>query len=348
MTRPARPPRRSAAAARRLVQQNTSRAEGPVRPDVAAAVAAYRPHTLDQRTWTLVEPVVGRTLHGSTVTGPESLRKHITHLALFYGWAHHQGLPLEVATLTRPHIDAYISTGMPQSSAKSRSDRRARLRRIADRLHPDQAVRGAAIARPAVKPPYTSAEMATIARTALEQSEPTRRRLCLCVGLGAGAGLASTDLRHLRRGDIDDRGAAGLYVTVRSPRARTVPVLTSYELHVRVGLHGLAADDLVLGMPVDARNLAARAVDDAVLLDDCPHIEQSRLRHTWLAVMLSSRVPLRTLLAASGLQSAKTLTDLLEHLPPDDSAAEPTTDPAGVMTGPSRALALLRDPEVLA
>lgn len=325
----------AAAAARRLVQEQASRIHGPIRTEVAAAVSAYRPHALDRVTWSLVEPVVSRALHASKVTGVESLRKHVTDLAFFFNWAHDQALPLEVASLTRQNIEAFVATGMPQSSPKSRSDRRAKLRAIADQLHPDQSPHGAAIARPNVKPPYTDAEMATITRVASEQTGPTRRRLCLCVGLGAGAGLASSDLRQLRAGNIEDRGAAGMYVTVPGPRARTVPVLASYEGLVRAGLLGLSREDLVLGMPADARNLAARAVDDAVLGADCPHIDQSRLRHTWLALMLTAWVPLTALLAAAGLRSPRTLTDILEHLSPHLNA------------DPDTVLALLRAPEVL-
>jgi len=302
---------------------------------VAAAVSSYRPHAIDSATWTLLTPAVSRTLHASKVTGIESLRKHVTHLAIFFKWAHDQTLPLDVTTLTRPNVETFIATGMPHASPKSRSDRRAKLRAIADQLHPDQSPHGAPIARPRVKPPYTHAEMATIARVALDQKGETRRRMCLCVGLGAGAGLASSDLRALRAGDIEDRGDAGLYVAVPAPRPRFVPVLVNYEHLVRTGLHGLSPTDLALGMPPDARNLAAGAVEDAVLSNDCPHIEQSRLRHTWLAVMLTARVPLTTLLATAGLRSPKTLTDLLEHLSPD-------------ATDQSSLLELLRNPEVLA
>jgi integrase len=325
--------RHSAAAARRLVQERALRAHAPVRAEVAAAVSSYRPNAIDGSTWSLVEPVVSRTLHASKVTGVESLRKHVTHLAVFFAWAQNRALPLEMSALTRPNVEAFIATGMPHSSPKSRSDRRAKLRAIADQLHPDQSPRGVAIARPKVKPPYTDAEMATIARVALEQTGQTRRRVCLCVGLGAGAGLASSDLRSLRAGDIEDRGDAGLYVAVPAPRPRRVPVLVDYETLVRTGLRGLSATDLALGLPADARNLAAGAMEDAVLGDDCPHIEQSRLRHTWLALLLTARIPLTTLLEVAGLRSPKTLTDLLEHLSP----GAPDED----------SLELFRKPEVL-
>lgn len=163
-------------------------------------------------------------------------------------------------------------------------------------------------------------------------TQPTaaqRRKLSLCVGLGAGAGLDSPDLRHLRRRDLDDDPKRGITIRVHGRRPRTVTVLRDYEALVRQGLDGLSPDQLVLGVDETRRTIAARAISDATLLGDCPRIEQSRLRSTWLAHLLARRVPLTVVMRAAGLTSGRTLADLLPYLPD-------ATDPA----------ALLRDPGV--
>jgi hypothetical protein len=210
---------------------------------------------------------------------------------------------------------------MAASTEKSRADRRARLRWLADQLNPAQAPdRGVSVARPAVKPPYTDDEIAVICRVA--QTQPTdsqRRNLSVCVGLGAGAGLDSADFRHLRVGDITDCGADGLLVNVPGAQARTVPVLEAFEHLVRDGLASRHAEGLVLGRKESRRNLAARVIGDAVVLGDCPRIEQARLRATWLAQLMRHQVPLAVTLRAAGLRSARTLTDLLPHLDTDTS-----------------------------
>lgn len=315
--------RRSAAAAARR-RLRTLRTDSTVETprDIQAALRAYRPRAFTSDRLTAIQPVVAEVLSQSHVSGPESIRKHLTHLAMFYAWAEQQGLPLVPATLTRGNLETYVSTGMADSSAKSRADRRSRLRAIADHLHPDEAPAEATIARPAVKPPYTQPEMAAIRQAALQLPDDLHRsRLLLCVGLGAGAGLGSADFRALRRRHLDDGGHHGLLVTVPGARPRAVPIRETYEDLVRAGLAGLYADDLLLGGGEDRKNLAARAVEDAQLLDDCPHIEQSRLRHTWLADLLAAAVPLRVILTAAGLRSARTLTDLTELLPPPPDSA---------------------------
>lgn len=308
----------AAAAKRRLSDQQV--AKPPI--DVAETVATYRPRSLDTATWELIRPVVTQTLNGSAVSGGESVRKHVTHLALFYAWAETEGLPLSVTTLTRANIETYVSRGMEGSSAKSRADRRSRLRSIADRWHPDEAAPpGRIIGRRAVRPPYSSTEMAVLCRAAVEQPTPTLRRgMSLCVGLGAGAGLASADFRLLRRIHVEDHGRDGLLVHIPGAsiqaQTRRVPIRIEYEDLVRAGLEGLEPQDLLLAGREDRRNLAARAVERAILPERCPRLEQSRLRHTWLSQMLAASVPLQVLLTAAGLQSARTLTDLAALLPP--------------------------------
>ena len=326
--------RATAAAARRRLRELKHPVPDPARTqEIATALTTYSPQAIDPDTWQRIRPTVAEVLTRSAVTRPESIRKHLTHLSHFYAWATAHGLRPDAGTLSRANLETYIATGMSGSSPKSRADRRARLRPIADGLHPDQGTpAGPVIARPAVRPPYSASEMAAILRAA--QTQPTqvqRRTVGICVGLGAGAGLSPADFRDLRRRHVEDHGPDGLSVTVPHGAVRTVPVLRRYEHLVRAATEGIGVDDLLLGGAADRKNLTGRAFEDAVLLGDCPRIEQSRLRHTWLADMLAAHVPLQLLLQAAGLRSARTLTDLLPCLP----------------VLPGTATALLRDPEVV-
>jgi hypothetical protein len=314
-------PRRSAAAARRLRQAHSPKPTATLElPEQLATIAAqFQPRGALAADWRRVWPATVDILTRSTVRGEATFRKHLTHVGYFLAWASRQGLPMSASTVAREHVDEYCRIGMAASTEKSRADRRARLRWLADQLNPAQAPdRGVSVARPAVKPPYTDSQIGVICRVA--ETQPTdvqRRNLSACVGLGAGAGLDSADLRHLRVGDITDHGTDGLLVNVPGPNARTVPVLEAFELLVRDGLGSRPAESLMLGRKEGRRNLAARVIGDAVVLGDCPRIEQSRLRATWLAQLMQHQVPLAVILRAAGLRSARTLTDLLPHLDPD-------------------------------
>src|SRR5690606_24914391 len=90
-----------------------------------------------------------------------------------------------------------------------------------------------------IKAPYAAEEVAAIVRLATTQpSSVMRRQLCAIVGLGLGAGLDSSDLRHLRIRDIDDRGEAGIVVTVPGKRERVIFVRRDLEHLVRIGTEG--------------------------------------------------------------------------------------------------------------
>ncbi len=317
--------RRSAAAARRRLLELRAadrHAAAALPPHLSELLERFRPQGAIAAQWADLQRTVAEVLGRSRITGVDSFRKHITHVGYFLAWASDQDLPLAPATVVRRHVDEYARTGMPDSSAKSRADRRARLRWLADQINPEQAPdRGVTVARPSVKPPYTDREMTQIRRVALTQPTVVRRRqLCLCVGLGAGAGLDSQDLRHLTCAHVRDAADGGITIDVPEPNPRTVTVLRDYEELVRVGIEGLKPHALLLGRKEDRRNLAARAIGDAVVLGDVPHIEQSRLRATWLASLMTAAVPLRVVLTAAGLRSARTLVDLLPHLPTSPNA----------------------------
>jgi hypothetical protein len=150
------------------------------------------------------------------------------------------------------------------------------------------------------------------------QVQPTEelvRRLCLCVGLGAGAGIDSPDLKLLDA-CVTDHGDDGICVHVPGTHPREVWVLRDYERLVRRGLQGLRDGQPLVGRVKTRRNVAGAIYAEAILLGSLPKPEQSRLRTTWLATLMTRSVPLAVILTAAGLKSTRTLFDLLPHLEP--------------------------------
>lgn len=321
----------SAAQAKRRRQQILeSRTTTPVRLPaefVHYVEEQYLPRPAIAKHWDRVRPLVLDSLRGTNVTGAKSLKQHVSHLAHFWAWALENDHPADCrTTLTRAVVDEYARLGMASSQEKSRSDRRSRLRSLADHHNPAQApFKGVTIRRAAIRPPYTSDEMATIRRVARVQ--PTyliRRQMCLCVGLGAGAGIDSPELKLLRFDHVEDRGDDGITITVPGERARVVTVMREYEELLREGLGGLSGAKPLVGRLQTRHNVASDIYARATLLGDVPHLEQARLRSTWLATLMQRPVPLAVLLDAAGLRTARTLVELVPYL--HDLAAADTTD----------------------
>jgi hypothetical protein len=299
-----------------------------IREEYIPLEAAVRPH------WDQLKGAVEATLAASSVRGEDSMRKHVTHLAYFFHWALTVALPLEPSTLTRTNVGRYDSEVLVDAGGSTRQTRRSRLMAMADQIHPDDApVKGPPLAHRSVAPPYSQSEMAVIRRVA--QVQPTRqlvRQLCLLVGLGAGAGIDSTDIKRLRDSDVKDHGPdKGIEVQVINLRRskdntekrnhRTVWVLREYEDMVRIGLEGVRKGHLLLGREAERANVAASVFVRAVLSKEVPELAQARLRSTWLATHLQRTTPLNVLLQAAGLTTARTLVELLEHLPKGADAA---------------------------
>lgn len=174
--------------------------------------------------------------------------------------------------------------------------------------------------------------MAVIRRVARVQPTPElTRQVSLLVGLGAGAGIDSTDLKRLHGRDAVDHGPEiGIEVHVTNlrrskdntlhERRRTVWVLREYEDLVRAGLQGVRPNQLLLGRDAERANVAASVYARAALHGDVPELAQSRLRSTWLATHLQRATPLNLLLRAAGLTTARTLVELIAHLPQHDDA----------------------------
>ena len=67
----------------------------------------YKPLAPINQHWDQLKGAVEETLRASAVRGDDSMRKHVTHLAYFFAWAHSVGLPLDPSALTRHNVGRY-------------------------------------------------------------------------------------------------------------------------------------------------------------------------------------------------------------------------------------------------
>ena len=294
----------------------------------------YTPTEPTKSHWPTIKDTVALTLARTSITGEESLRKHVTHLGHFFTWAHLQGLALTPEALNRENVARYVSDPSAGLTKTVEQKRRSLLSQLADDIHPHKApYKGREISKSIVAPPYTAEELADICRAAeLQPTALRKRQLCLLVGLGAGAVLDSSEVKRARRHHIIDHGPE-IGIEVRATRIRTFKdgsrqevcrttwVLRKFEHLVRLGLDGLGADDLVLGQNPERSNVANAIFAHGSFGESVPAITQGRLRSTWLAHQLCRPVPLNVLMEAAGLTSARTITDLLRYLPKETDTA---------------------------
>lgn len=297
-----------------------ARSEAPSLPrELAERAERFTPSSVDDEAWVAVRPLFLAVIGCSSARGAVAFKERCIALAAFLAWADSEGVELSVPSLMRFEvIDEYVRSLSTSGAATRRSHLRSLARDANPAGIPPVPLRYPHIT---VKEPYSEPEMAAIRRVALTQPTPIQRRsMCAVVGLGRGAGLDSRDFRFLTGGDVDDRGGDGIWVEVRGPRPRLVPVRRRWEDLVRVGLDGLGSESLVIGSSASRRNIVAKIVEGATVLGDAPKIEAGRLRTTWLADLLASDVPLTVVMAVSGLRSARTITEILTHL---DGGADP-------------------------
>lgn len=310
----------SASAVRRLRKENHALKEAPVSPlpeRLQKAMDKFVPHSLSVDEWTLIRPVVVAIMSGSKIRGKATFPQHLSDVTLYVAWAHRQDKALEVKVLLDHElIEEWVRTSLANLDDATRSTRRSRLRALASHINPGPSAPRAPtpIARTAVKAPYNEMELAAIIR--LAQCQPTqrlRRQLCAMVGLGLGAGLDSADLRALTVSHIEDQGSEGIWIQVPGSRARSLAVRRRYEDLVRIGLEGLGQKSLVLGNEVARRNITGVIVYTSSTLGNAPHIEQSRLRSTWLVELMNAPIPLSMIMRSAGLVTARSLSDLLPY-----------------------------------
>ncbi len=310
----------SAAEARRRTEARKALAETPepLAATHAAALGSYVPQIRDKGKWIRVQAVHHEVMIRSRIKGYDSFRKHLRIVAAYLMWRDANGEPIEISSaFTFAAIDRYYLQGMAEKEDRTRNDYRSRLRNLAERVNPglDAPPKIATVGHVSVRPGYTPAEMAGICRVATRiKSVGRRREICALVGFGAGGGLGSADLRELRASHVIDRDGDGIVVNVPGPKPRRVTIRREFEDLVRIAIAGLESADLVIGVDMNRRNVANQIIEGAQIVEKIPPIHVARLRSTWISWLMVSNVPLKVLLEAAGLESARTLTDLLPTL----------------------------------
>lgn len=302
-----------------------------VTAEVESAVKTFTPHSPARTAWQQNTDLAHRLVLGYQPTSARNARNVCSQVAAFLTWFVTWPGRTSTGTVTGAEL---LAPGVVEAwmDATGRSDRskqtmRSTMRRALASLNP--AVKHREVSYKAVSAPYSPDEMATWRFLAANQRTPAgRANLGFIVGLCAGAGLDSGDLRLLTPNAFTVVSLPSeVTVTVsEGPRARTVPVRADYRPLVEGALAshaaaGKGADDLLVGQVRDRTTVASTPVRAAKTATDSRVVEVARLRNTWLVAQLSAAVPLRDVLAASGLTSARTVTDLLPYCAPADAAA---------------------------
>lgn len=309
----------SKAEARRLAAQYRQRYQPhDLPPDLQCMLDDYEPTSVPPGLFAEVRPVMIDVMRRASTTGKEKFRQQRRYIAQLAAWSAERALSLDLEDLlTVNRVQAYVSSpACAHLTDASRADLRSDLLELAQQVNPDYdgVPRAEPIPRPRVKPPYTDDEVPNIVRVARNQNTRNRRRqMCAIVGLGLGAGLDSTDLKPLHARDIEE-SPDGILVHVGGRRPRIVPVRQDYEGLVREGIEGLRPGDLVIGRKADRKDVANRVVAQAVIPSTAPHIEQGRLRATYLAALIQQPIPILDVLEVAGLKSVQTLVDIAKHL----------------------------------
>ena len=278
------------------------------------AIKVISPEQWDQHRELIVE--IMRRAH---IRGVESFKKKLRVVAMFVTWAMESDYEPDLKELlTDFTINNWIRLGLPDVNDQTKATYRAHLRVIAANANPSHTAppKPERVRHLEIRSPYTADEVATMIRTAHNQRhESLIGQLLACLALGVGAGLDAVDLKDLAIGHIHDHGPDGIEVSVPGQRPRTVWLLQPYEDLLRSGLALLSPHGPVV-CPVTRRRRGpvselysqVRQVGNASV-----HFEQGRMRATWLCILMNMPVPLAVLLKAAGLESARSIADLLPH-----------------------------------
>jgi len=305
--------------------------------DIAAAIAAFRPHRFSDADWAVV---IDATRHLATAYDPPSVQWVGTQmgvLARFCLWAATRPSRATTNEVLRPSellesglIEAYLAGPITGSPDSTRATVRSTLRRALKRLAPAQASQ--VISDQPVQAPYTPLECASWVRLARNQPTATLRRgLSSVVALGLGAGLSSAEQRTVSpesiiEGELPD-GTTALFVKVGGAFPRVVVVRAQYEglLREALDLHraaGRKPTDPLYGLSMNRRNVTGPVTGRAkTAIATGVDVDPARLRSTWLVAVMSAPVPLGALLRSAGLRSARTLVDLVGYCPDPDETA---------------------------
>jgi integrase len=293
----------------------TGRGPRTARDDaVAAAIARYRPRSVDEEVACFARAVVARAAPANSERA-KALLWATTRLGAF---GVSVGLALDPQVLFHPSvIERFIVVEAQTMSSPVKRTVRTNLRHVALRVAPALQPRSAPLARERSKSPYTESEIAAYLRLADAQPTVARaRRVSGLICLGAGAGLVGKDLRHVRGSDVYSR-SGGVLVEVKGARPRVVPVLSRFHERV-LEAASFASDGYVIGgKNPERRNVTTPLVASVAGGTDLPALDTGRLRATWLKTV-ACHLGLKTFMAAAGITCSQRLGDIVATLEVQD------------------------------
>lgn len=295
-------------------------------PECLWAMNYYRPRLISEDRWTRIQPLVEDV---AAITAPKcayTAERILVVCARYVDWAVNQcGYPLRAKSLfNRKIIELYFTSPDNHLSVTTRRNYRSLLLRVSEVILPEaQQVRMKPINTRQEVYPYTATEMDDLRTWAIGQGTRERQRNAkLLIALSAGAGLWSSEIAHLKKGDIliDNEG---ILITVRGEHSRQVPVLAECETWIRVGIeHIVDDDDFIFRAPKRgvSKNLVTGFVSSCNRNPGTPPPRTNRLRATWLVTHLAARTDMRALMRAAGIEKFENIARLLRHIPELDTA----------------------------
>lgn len=269
--------------------------------------------------WNANEDLIVEIMRRAHIRGVESFKKKLRVVAMFVTWAMESAYESDLKELlTDFTINNWIRLGLPDVNDQTKATYRAHLRVIASHANPTHTAppKPERVRHLEIRAPYTADEINVMIRAARNQHhEAFTGQLLVCLSLGLGAGLDAVDLKDLAIGHIRDHGDDGIEITIPGQRPRTVWLIRQYEQLLREGL-GVLPSHGPLVCPETSRQrgpVSALYSQIRQVGRDSVHFEQGRMRATWLCTLMNMPVPLAVLLQAAGLESARSLADLLPH-----------------------------------
>lgn len=230
--------------------------------------------------------------------------------------------------LNPARVDWFLDTACAHLAPGTRGTYRSRLKSLRQAIYgPDNGV-GKPISFTAsdAARPYTPAEQAALWSCAKGQpTDSLRRGLMTILTLGFGCGLDSAEAMKILTGHVRLCGDAGTVVHVPPPRERLVVCRRRWEPALREVVADTRQDYLLRpGAPSRGKNLVTNLLARAHRSPATPAISPARMRSTWITELLSAHVPLTVVVAASGLETLRSLDRLLPYLPSEtaERAAE--------------------------
>lgn len=286
--------------------------------EVRRELMRYLPQIPD-REWTEIRDfVLDAVAAASTIDPKIEPQRAVKIAAPFVQWAvNMQGLPQEAAEVfTRAIIGAYCDSLTPSLAQRSVATYRSVLLAVANAIAPDtNPVPLAKYGRQDIQTPYTSEELEQFrAWSRGQSSDDLTQKAQLLLSLAAGAGLRPNEITALQPEDITS-SISGVTVTIRGGESpRDVTVLAEWEGMFLEAVAGCAPEKPLWGQRrrpgSNPRNLLSEFYSRCNGLSPLA----SRLRSSWLTVLLDSGVHMTVVFKAAGFTKFNNLDQYLQYL----------------------------------